>query len=193
MKYYLNAYFLDPDFYDTEYAESRIRKLSAQAAQVRFDQLMKENVRLDIILRDEDPGVVLNAVQLMGEKWDPRFISSLIEVMSHDDEEVRATASNVIMEHTDRTFDPQLRSLLEDHDLRRRGLAGYIAVRHWGQEGINAVTPWLTDAAQLARFDAISAVLEFGGAEGRRVAEEQLKHERDLRVKEWLQSVLKQS
>jgi hypothetical protein len=59
-----------------------------------------------------------------------------------------------------------LRSLLADPDLRRRGLAGYIAVKHWGQEGIKAVKPWLTEEAQMARFDAISALLEFGGGRG---------------------------
>jgi tetratricopeptide (TPR) repeat protein len=36
LEYYLNAYFLDPHFYDTEYAEGRIRTLAMERGAARF-------------------------------------------------------------------------------------------------------------------------------------------------------------
>jgi len=193
LKYYLNAYFLDPDFYDTEYAESRIRRLTGEAAQKRFEELVRTGVGYDEMMKDKSPLVVEATIQRMSADWNPRHIPLLVDAMAHDDETVRGLATAELGKHVDRSFDDQLRVLLKDPDLRVRGLAGSIAVKLWGAEGIDAVVPWLSEQAELPRYDAISALLQFGGGRGLQIAREHLKVETDPAVSAWLTVVLQSS
>jgi len=82
-----------------------------------------------------------------------------------------------------------LKALFEDSDLRKRGLAAYLAVKRWGKPGIEAVKPWLKEDAQLLRDDAISALLEYGGAEGRKLVREHKKSEKHPWFKKWLEAM----
>ncbi|HSS18504.1 MAG TPA: hypothetical protein VLL54_00260 [Pyrinomonadaceae bacterium] len=59
---------------------------------------------------------------------------------------------------------------MKDEDLRKRGLAAYIAVYRWKNTGFDFLKPLLSDEAQLLRFDAVSALMIDGGPAGRRLA-----------------------
>jgi hypothetical protein len=69
----------------------------------------------------------------------------------------------------DRSFDPQLKLLLADPDLRQRGLAAYLAVHLWGRESFPLMEQFLQDECQLLRFDAYSALAMEGGEEGKQI------------------------
>jgi tetratricopeptide (TPR) repeat protein len=189
LTYYLNAYFLDPHFYDTEYAEGRIRKLNYVFAAATFARLRKEKKGLEELLRDPNPVVAGLAVKALAEEYTPKYRKALLEALGHDDPNVRWQATAALMKKAGPEFDADLKALLKDPELRKRGLAAYLAVKRWGQKGIAQVTPWLKEKAQLLRFDAISALLQEGGAEGRRIVLEHRPHETNPWLKKLLDSV----
>lgn len=169
LPFYLNAYFLDPHAYESEFVESRIRKINWEAAAVRIDQLLKSGTPLMEVARDSNPTVAVQAVARAAEDWRPEYLATMIALMGHDDEEVRWLATEAIQSHADRSFDEQLMALLHERDLRKRGLAAYIVVHLWKQESFVLLRNMLGEEAQLLRYDALSALMLKGGPEGRRI------------------------
>ena len=169
LEYYLNAYFLSPHAYETEFVESRIRKINWEAAEIRFSQLIKSGVSPTRILDDPNPTVVLMALEQMTARWKPEYLNFAVEKMLHDDETLRWQATAAVMKNADRSFDKTLAALLQDEDLRRRGLAAYLAVHFWKQESFPYLKNMLNEKAQLLRFDALSALIKEGGEEGLKV------------------------
>jgi hypothetical protein len=167
--FYLNAYFLDPHAYESEFVESRIRTINWEAAEVRVDQLLKSGTPLINLARDPNPTVGLQAIARATDSWRPEYLSTMIALLGHDDEAVRWAATEAIKSHVDRSFDEQLRTLLQERDLRKKGLAAYIAVHLWKQESFPSIREMLREEAQLLRFDALSALMLEGGSEGRRL------------------------
>lgn len=172
LHYYLSAYFLDPHAYESEYVESRIRKINYEQAEGRLAQLLAGSASLPEVLGDANPTVAVMAVRSALEAWRPEYLSLMLTLMGHDDETVRWLATQAIKRHADRSFDEQLRALLRDADLRKRGLAAYLAVRLWKQESFPLVRAMLGEQAQLLRYDAVSALMLEGGPAGRRLLRE---------------------
>ena len=132
--------------------------------------------------------VVSIAIEKMAEKWEPAHLKTYLDLMGHDDGGVRWFATMTIMQHVDRSFDETLRSLLRDSDLRKRGLAAYIAVHLWKQESFDTMRAMLKEDAQLLRFDAISALVLEGGDEGRKIVLEHLQRETHPRLRKLIES-----
>jgi hypothetical protein len=86
----------------------------------------------------------------------------------------------------------KLRALLTDGDLRKRGLAAYLAVHLWKNESFPVVKGMLVDEAQLVRFDALSALILEGGADGRRIAYEHAANETNPTLKKMIESSRKE-
>ena len=188
LKYYLRAYFLEPEFYDTEFAESRIRSLNWDAAAREFEKQVASGAPIEKCLNHENPVVVNFAIRSMTEVWDPKFAPLLADVMLHDDPNLRWQATDALVQHVDDSFDPQLHALLTDKDLRRRGLALYIAAHRWKETGLKYLVANLDEEAVLLRFDAVSALLEQGGEAGKKIA---LDYASSGREKDpWMQRVL---
>lgn len=166
LQYYLTAYFLDPHAYETEFVESRIRKINFEIAGNRFVQLTRSGTSLTKILNDPNPTVVVFTLEQIGTKWKPAYLTSVLEIMSHDDETVRWLATEAIMNNVNGSFDEKLQELLSDSDLRIRGLAAYIAIHLWKQNSFEILRGMMREDAQLIRFDAISAFITEGGDEG---------------------------
>lgn len=190
LDYYLNAYLLDPDAYETEYVESRIPKINERLAAARFQEQIKQGVPLTKVVEDPDPVVVMHALEEMDKKWEPAYLKTVVELMAHDDGGVRWQATELLKGKVDRSFDETLKSLLRDEDLRRRGLAAYVAVHLWKQESFDTIRKLLQEEAQLLRFDAVSALILEGGPEGRRIAFEHRLHEPHPRLKRLIESAM---
>ncbi|HEY0324205.1 MAG TPA: tetratricopeptide repeat protein [Pyrinomonadaceae bacterium] len=189
LAFYLNAYFLNPHAYETEFVESRIRAINWGAAEARVDQLLKSGTPLIEITRDSNPTVVVQAVTRAAENWRPEYLATMLILMEHDDEEVRWLATEAIKNHADRSFDEQLRALLQEKDLRKRGLAAYIAVHLWKQESFPVMQAMLREEAQLLRFDALSALVLEGGTEGLRIVREHRRSELNPTLQKLIDSV----
>lgn len=170
LQYYLNAYFLDPHSYETEFVESRIRKIAFEQAEEKLNALGKNRVALIDSLADSDPNLVLLALERISEMWQPSYIDKLVELMGHDDEVIRWEASQLLKKNVDGSFDGKLKALLNDADLRKRGLAAYLAVNRWKSSSFPFINQLLREQAQLLRFDALSALMIEGGPEGRKLA-----------------------
>ena len=192
LDYYLNAYLLDPHAYETEFVESRIPKTNQVVAKADYEQQRKSGVPLTKILEDPNPGVVYNALEQMSAKWDPTYLKIFLDLMGHDDGGVRWYATQMIKEKVDRSFDETLRALLNDGDLRKRGLAAYIAVHLWKQESFSTMRDMLKEESQLLRFDAVSALIMEGGPEGRAIVFEHLPRESHPKLRKLIQSAIKQ-
>lgn len=189
--YYLTAYLLDPHAYESEFVESRISKIISEQAAARFQELVGRGVPLTKIVEEPNGVVVSHALEGMRQRWRPEYLEVVVELLRHDDSAVRWLASTVLREKADRSFDGRLKALLADADLRRRGLAAYVAVRLWKRESFDLMRRMLREEAQLLRFDAASALVLEGGPEGRRIAYEHRLRETHPRLKRILESALK--
>jgi tetratricopeptide (TPR) repeat protein len=191
LNYYLNAYLLDPHAYETEFVESRIAKSNALVAKADYEQLRKSGVPLIKILENPNPAVIYTALEDMSAKWNPTYLKILVDLMGHDDGGVRWYATQIIKEKVDRSFDETLRGLLNDRDLRKRGLAAYIAVHLWKQDSFGMMRAMLKEESQLLRFDAVSALVLEGGADGRAIVSEHLPRESNPKLKKLIESAIK--
>jgi len=170
LQYYLNAYFLNPDAYETEYVESRIQKIVDQLASKKFTEQTRAGVQLVDILADSDPRVASYALNQMALHWLPAYVAPVVQLMGHPSAGLRWEATQILKTRVDNSFDPQLKALLKDDDPRKRGLAAYIAVYRWKGNSFGILKSLLTEDSQLVRFDAISALFMEGGPAGRKVA-----------------------
>ena len=170
LEHYLRAYLLDPHAYETEHVESRIPTLAGRMAAAHLRELLKGGAPPTAAVEDPDPYVVTAALDEMERAWKPAYTQTLVKLMAHDDGGVRWKATEILKARADASFDPTLKSLLQDRDLPRRGLAAYLAVHRWKGASFDLMRQMLREEAQLLRFDAVSALLLEGGPEGRRIA-----------------------
>jgi tetratricopeptide (TPR) repeat protein len=190
LDYYLNAYFLSPHAYESEFVESRIQKINAALASTEYERQVKSGVPLLKLLENPNPLVVSQAVEKLAEKWEPSHLKTYLELLGHDDGGVRWYATMVLKQRVDRSFDETLKALLRDSDLRKRGLAAYIALHLWKQESFDQMRALLREEAQLLRFDAISALVLEGGPEGRKIVLEHLPRESHPKLKKLIESAM---
>ena len=169
LEYYLNAYFLNPHAVETEFVEARIRSINYEEASFRYRLLNQQNTSLREILQDPNPTVLVLALMQVNKTWSPDYLDEVLKCMEHDEEHVRWLAMTAISRHVDKSFDATLQMLLEDKDLRKRGLAAYIAAHLWKQKSFPILRKMLSEQSQLLRFDAISALAIEGASEGRRI------------------------
>jgi tetratricopeptide (TPR) repeat protein len=168
LPYYLNAYFLSPHAYETEYVESRIRNIYFAQAQASFQNLRTKP--LTDLLNDQNPQIVALALEQMEKTWKPVYLDPVTALLGHEDQGVRWDATQLLKNKADASFDPTLRALLKDNDLRKRGLAAYIAVYRWKDASFQLMDELLADNAELLRYDALSALILEGGAAGKQHA-----------------------
>lgn len=188
LKYYLNAYFLDPHAYESEFVESRIQKINSQLAVAEFEKRIAAGASPVSMLDDSNPLVVELALGKMAEKWRPDYVDQAVRIMGHDNETVRWQATEVLKKNVDKSFDERLTALLRDDDLRKRGLAAYIAVFLWKDASFGVIRGMLSDSAQLLRFDALSALVIEGGEEGRQIVLAHASRESNPTLKRLIQS-----
>ena len=112
----------------------------------------------------------------------------MVQLLGHDDLGVRWEATQALKTKVDGSFDTQLKALLQDVDLRKRGLAAYIAVHRWKNDSFGIMKSLLADESQLVRFDAISALIMEGGLAGRKVALAHAAHEPNATLKKLIEA-----
>jgi hypothetical protein len=184
----LNAYFLDPDAYETEYVESRIRGISGELAEDEFTQRVKAGAEVTGMLDDPNPVIVSLPLTQMDDHWKPSYLESVLKCLGNDDGDTRWQATELLKNHADRTFDEKLNALLKDGDLRKRGLAAYLAVDRWKTRSFAIIKSMLLEESQLLRFDAVSALMLEGGREGRKIALEHAAREQNATLKKLIES-----
>ena len=188
LEYYLNAYFLNPHAYETEYVESRIRKIASELAAQELEKQVGAGVSLPRVLDHPNPIVVSLAVERMSEQWQPAYVGPLVQLMGHEDAGARWEATELLKTKVDASFDPQLKLLLKDDDLRKRGLAAYLAVHRWQSDSFAIMRTLLSDESQLVRYDAISALIMEGGPAGRRIAVAHKSNEPNAELKKLIET-----
>jgi tetratricopeptide (TPR) repeat protein len=186
---YLSAYFLEPEFYETEYAEDRIRKLAPEVAQSIMEKPASQQFPPDLTpLRPAAEKIFIRAAE---HNWDNDFTAGMLRIMGSHDEVNRATAMTILSEHPSPDAEKQIFQLLNDPDVCKRGMAGYVAVKWNAREAIPVVKTWLADPAELVRFDGLSALTE-SGPEGLKLLKEYAASgkEQNPRLRELLSRVL---
>lgn len=188
LKYYYDAYFLDPHAYDTEYAESRIRNLIYPAAEARFNELVKAGKTLPELTKDENPLIVMRAMEQMIKSWKPEYSQFLFSCLENDDSMVRWAAFTILNKSPDVSRDKLILKLLVYGDLRKKGLAAYAIVERGQEKDFEILKEMLADKAELIRFDAVSALVLKGGEKGKEILREHQK----IETNPWLKDLLKQ-
>ena len=192
LPYYLNAYFLSPHAYETEYVESRIRGIYIAQAQSSLQTQLNAKKTLIELIKDPNPNVVSLALEKLEAVWKPTYVAAIVDLMGHEDGGVRWDATQLLKKKVDSSFDPTLNSLLKDQDLRKRGLAAYIAVYRWKKNSHPIMKQMLNEESQLLRFDAISALMIDGGEDGRRVVLEYAPRETNPSLKKVIEQAMKE-
>jgi len=187
--FYLNAYFQNPHFYDSEHAESRIVKLSMELAKKEFAQLKSRGKSFQDLIKHENPRIAILGLKEGSANWDIKNWNYFAESMLHDDVNVRWIATDGILKNANKKIESRLRTLMKDGDLRRRSLSAYIAVKTLGDEGIETVKSWLDHDAQIIRYDAIFSLLKHGGEMGKKILRDYRKKEKHPRLKRILDSL----
>lgn len=167
---YLTTYFLDPHFYDTEYAEGRVRHLAWERAEARIETARSGGASWAQILRSPDPMVLTGALESMEGEWDEELVPVLVGLVEHDIISIRGKAMDHLCRKLGPEHDDAIRDLLSSRDLRVMGLAICLAVDHWEEERWGEwAEQLLAHPAQLVRADAISALMLYGGERGRQM------------------------
>jgi tetratricopeptide (TPR) repeat protein len=167
LHYYLNAYFIDPDFYDSEYAEGRIRTLGTELGPKRYQAERAAGKSALQLLESGDPYVAGLALQEAAKSWSPEVQRRVVGLLHHDDDSLRYGAATLLGENVDAAFDDELRQLLRSPDLRIRGASAYIAGARWKENVVPILKPWLDEKAELILYEAVSVLSESGGEPGK--------------------------
>ena len=192
LPYYLNAYFLSPHAYETEYVESRIRNIYIAQAQSSLESQLNAKKTLIELIKDANPLVVSLALEKLEAVWKPTYVDAIVGLMGHENGGVRWDATQLLKKKVDSSFDPTLGGLLKDQDLRKRGLAAYIAVYRWKKDSHPVMRQMLNEESQLLRFDAISALMMEGGEDGRKVVLEYAPRETNPTLKKVIEAAMKE-
>lgn len=190
LPYYFKAYFLDPHAYETEYVESRIRNITFADAEIQFKEFIKNGKTLEQISTNSNPLIVGQAIDQMAKQWKPEYVKTLLECMANDDSSVRWMAFTVIFRNAEASSDQMISILLNDSDLRKRGLAAYAIVQIQKEKGFDTLKKMLNDDAELIRFDAVSALVLGAGSQGLEIIREHQANEPSRRLKELISKAL---
>lgn len=177
LEYYFNAYFRYPHAYETEFVESRIRQITLQNAKIEFEGLQKQGKTLTEISENENPIIVGKALEEMSKNWKPEYFEPFLECMKNDDSFVRWSAFVVIYKNAGSKFEEILPKLLNDKDLRKRGLAAYSLIEYWKDKGFEILKKMLGEKVELIRFDATSALALEGAEKGLEILKSHQKSE----------------
>lgn len=184
---YLRTYFLDPHFYDTEFAESRIGDdLGPKRSYAVYVEARDKGDFRTVLSMDRYWGTD-RGVQKLNKDWRPEFAEDAVRLLAHDSSEVRWNAMLLLQEKADDAFDPKIDELLADADPRVKGLAIYLAVSRRGDAAIPAARAHLESDCALLRFDAISALARHGGEVGTALLAEQATREEHPALKKMLE------
>lgn len=189
LKYFLNAYLLDPHAHYGGFAEANIAKLNVQLANERFESHLKAGKKAIELLADPNPLVVGRAADAIAKVWDGEKVEIFVRLMAHDDVLVRWFAMQTIVEKEGRAFAKRLAELLNDNDLRVRGLAAYMAVQLWKEKSFPEMKKMLVSDIQILKFDAISALVMYGGSKGKAIVRAHRKIEKNDYLKKLIDVV----
>jgi len=190
LKYYFNAYFLDPHAYETEFVESRVRNISLAEADVRFAELIKSGRTLTEISTDANPLIVGKAIEQMAKQWKNEYNNALFACLDNDDDTIRWNAFEVIIKNAGASIDERISALLNSPDLRKQGLAAYALVEFQKEKSFEILKKMLADKAELIRFDAVSALVLKGGEKGMEILREHKKTEPSPLLKQLIDQTL---
>jgi Tfp pilus assembly protein PilF len=193
LKYYLNTYFLDPHAHIDGFAEAKIWSLNYENSKARVQKLLTAGTKPEDLLEDSNPVIVSITLDHLSKKWDGKNRELFVRMMRHDDTGVRWMAMKTLDANEGATFDGRLKELLDDSNLRVRGLAAYMAVRRWKQGSFPEMRKMLAEDAQILRFDAVSALMMEGGPVGRTIVIEHRKKEPSEYLRKLIDSSLSKS
>ncbi len=179
LHYYLNTYFLNPHAHYGGHAEAMISKLNLEIAEQKVKTAIASGVRPADLLLDANPMVVVGALTLIADSWASEQVPVFVGLLQHDEVTVRWFAMEFLVKKEGHKLDQALKDLLLHKDLRVRGLAAYMAVRLRKRESFPEMRKMLNSDAQVLRFDAISALMMYGGPDGKAIVREHMSKEQN--------------
>lgn len=190
LRYYLAAYFLDPDFYDTDFAEARITTIATDRGTAAFAARRKARVPVETLLADDDPVIVRLALEQTSLFWKAHaYAVPVARLLKHDDPNIRYRAATILSDRVTKEHERRMRELIAGEcvsnaasefaqlgrtiegrcsvDLYARGAVAFMAARWFGPFVVPMLEPLLAHPADLLRYEAVGLLAEFGGAGGK--------------------------
>ena len=182
LKYYYRAYFLNPDFYDTEFAEYRIKRLEDALAR----EWVQEKKALGWDLgKMVEVGDAFKIVAAAADAWKgmdgkgpgARDVEIAGRLLGHEAPMVQITAVQALCQWNSELVKSEVRKLLKEKDPFRKSLALLPALKWLGKEGLQIGRKRLRSMWDLFWYDAMTGLAELGGKEGSKILEEHMKKE----------------
>jgi hypothetical protein len=190
LKYYFNAYFLDPHAYETEFVESRIRNITLADGEAQFAKLIKSGKSLPEISRNANPVIVGKALEEMAKQWKSEYTNALFACLENDDDTIRWVAFETIIKNAGASLNETIALLINSPDLRKKGLAAYALIEFQKEKSFEILERMLSDKAELIRFDAVSALALKGGENGREIIRRHQKAETNPLLRDLIEQAL---
>ena len=188
--YYLKVYFLDPHAHFDGFAEAKVSNLNSDLSREYVSKFIASGKKAQDLLADPNPLVILAALSWISQNWNDSMIEPLLSLTRHDDVAVRYSISQILVPKVGRKLDEKLKELLNDADLRVRGVAIYMVAELWKDKSFPTMQKQLREEAQLLRYDAYSALVMYGGADGRKIVQQTLRSEKDPELRKVVEMML---
>lgn len=160
-EHYLTAFFIDPNAGLDAPAAVRIKELTYELGAERGEAAASDCREPDCfaeLLADPNPVVIKIALRAAELNWRPWHVEPVVQLMSHDDPDLRATAAAVLRRRVGPAFEPRLRELMRAGELHARGLAAFLAVSLLREESLPILAASLESPVQAIRRDAVRAL-----------------------------------
>jgi tetratricopeptide (TPR) repeat protein len=187
LRYYLAAYFLDPDFNDWEPVDQRVREAADAAAQARIEANADS---VETLLADENPMVVAAAIQNISTTWNDRYANEFLKLTSADCPDIRDAAVQCLAAHP-AAIAGALSAMLTSNDPWQRAAAVQLSAKIRSKETSTGLVPFLKDPAAVVRFDCATALIASGDT-GRSAVAAAIKNEPNPAMKELISTELTQ-
>jgi hypothetical protein len=168
MQLYIDLYFYNPHYYDWEYAEFRVKNISASTKEKAWQEKMKSGKPLRQLINEEhNPRLLDVAIDEARTKWDPSWGPILLDLLNNDDPSVQSRALHTLLDHPEAFPDSEtIQRLLQDPDLIKRSMAAFLAVKGLGPDQYSLLQANLDSDIELVQLDTMQALVLMGGETG---------------------------
>ena len=160
LKYYLAAYFLDPDFNDWESVDQRVGDCAHEVTQERMTAAKASAAGLATLIADPNPLVEIEAMSQISGEWDDRAQDQLLGLTISDCPEVRQVSIQLLIAHPASLVGQKLEGMVRNQNPWTRAAAVSVLAGTRKTAALDQLSPLLADPSVLVRFTCATNLLD---------------------------------
>jgi hypothetical protein len=165
---YIDLYFYDPHYYDWEYAEFRVKQITAGRKAAWWAARQQSGVPLSqLVAAEKNPRVLDVAIDQARAKWDATLVPAMLAMLGNDDPTVQTHALHALLDHSGDITDLNvIRLMLKGDDLVERAMAAFLVMKCLGPAEFRLLDENLASGIELVQIDTMEALGMAGGPKG---------------------------